>query len=174
MSQRWKNFCWKTIQNALPTKDNLVKRAVEIDPTCVFCGERETTDHLFLSCEITRRIWSSSVLGLRIPSYPTPSFPMWFKNMFTYLQRTSVDSNRIWPYLVAVTWAIWIHRNNIIFRKEDLNPRAILSLADAVFERWYKGFGDNKGREQTDVYNLINRGKQPPGSGEQIPRGITS
>ncbi|KAL2923047.1 hypothetical protein RDABS01_014538 [Bienertia sinuspersici] len=117
MSQRWKNF---------------LKRGIEVEPTCVFCGERETTDHLFLNCEITWRIWSSSVLGLRNPSYPAQVSLCGSKIMFTYLQRTSAE-------------------------KEKLNPRTILYLADAEIEQWYKGFRDNKEREQTGVHNFINQ-----------------
>ncbi|KAL2944643.1 hypothetical protein RDABS01_032990 [Bienertia sinuspersici] len=118
MSQRWRTFCWKLAHDALPTRDNLVKRKIKTNPTCVFCGNKESLDHLFLDCEITKRIWSSSPLGLKISACPSPSTPSWFKNMFIYLHKISDNHKQLWPILVATMWAIWIHKNNIIFRKE--------------------------------------------------------
>ncbi|KAL2939182.1 hypothetical protein RDABS01_023732, partial [Bienertia sinuspersici] len=80
MSQRWKIFCWKMVHDALPTRENLAKRRIKIDPSCVFCGNKESSDHLFLNCEFSRRIWSSSNLGIRISNCPSPRTPSWFKN----------------------------------------------------------------------------------------------
>ncbi|KAL2894294.1 hypothetical protein RDABS01_010203, partial [Bienertia sinuspersici] len=135
MSQRWKQFCWRLVHNALPTKDNLVKRQIEVNPTGTFCGGTETSDHLFLNCDFTKRIWSSSVLGLRIPSHPTLNISTWFKNMFIYLRRAKKDEHQSWPILVATAWPIRIHKNNIIFRKKKVDPKAILILAQAEVDR---------------------------------------
>ncbi|KAL2943371.1 Hyaluronan and proteoglycan link protein 3 [Bienertia sinuspersici] len=87
--KRWKQFCWKLVHNALPTKDNLVKRKIEVNLMCAFCGEKETSDHLFLNSEITKR-----------------------------LGEARADQNQTWLNLVAIALDIWIHKNNIIFRNE--------------------------------------------------------
>ncbi|KAL2925089.1 putative potassium transport system protein kup 1 [Bienertia sinuspersici] len=39
--------------------------------------------------------------------------------------KDKANPNKTWPILVATAWAIWIHRNNIIFRNEKINPQAI-------------------------------------------------
>jgi hypothetical protein len=31
-------FLWQACQNILPTKDNLSKRGVDLDPMCMFCN----------------------------------------------------------------------------------------------------------------------------------------
>ncbi|KAL2941479.1 Sensory neuron membrane protein 2 [Bienertia sinuspersici] len=119
------------VHNARPTKDNLVKRRIKVNPTCAFREGTETSDHLFLNCDFAKRVWSSSVLGLRIPSHPTLSISTWFKNMFIYLRRTKDDKHQIWPNLVATAWAIWIHRNNIIFRNDKGSGKALRNKEQA-------------------------------------------
>ncbi|KAL2929656.1 hypothetical protein RDABS01_035066 [Bienertia sinuspersici] len=143
MSQRWRNFCWKLAHNVLPTRDNLVKRGMEVNQECGFCGEKETTDHLFINCEVTKRVWNSSTLGLRSPSCSSLDTSSWFKNMFVYLHKISDSHHQVWPSYMATLWAIWIHRNNITFRKEKANPKEIMRLAEAETERWSNGFGAN-------------------------------
>ncbi|KAL2922260.1 Methylthioribose-1-phosphate isomerase [Bienertia sinuspersici] len=133
------NLSQQRVHYAFPTRDNLVKRRIEISPTCAFYENKESVDHLFLNCEVTRRIQSSSVLGLNVPSCPTLNTSSWFKNMFIYLHKISDNQNQIWPSLVSITWAIWIHRNNIIFRNEKVNPQEELTLANIESERWHKG-----------------------------------
>ncbi|KAL2893255.1 hypothetical protein RDABS01_009164 [Bienertia sinuspersici] len=121
--KRWRNFCWKLVHNALPIRDNLVKRRMEVNQACFFCGEKETMDHLFINYEVTKRVWSSSTLRLRTPSCPTLDTSSWFKNMFIYLHKISDNHHQAWPSFVAILWAIWIHRNNITLKKRPIHKK---------------------------------------------------
>uniref|UniRef100_A0A0D3CT93 Reverse transcriptase zinc-binding domain-containing protein n=1 Tax=Brassica oleracea var. oleracea TaxID=109376 RepID=A0A0D3CT93_BRAOL len=49
-------FLWKVLQNAIPTGENLQKRRVLTNTTCVRCGVKETTLHLFFHCEFTKQL----------------------------------------------------------------------------------------------------------------------
>lgn len=53
-----KIFLWLLERRATLTKDNMLKRKWTGDPTCRFCDEIETTDHLFFQCPIARVVWS--------------------------------------------------------------------------------------------------------------------
>jgi len=53
-------FVWRLLRNRLPTKDNLIRRRViqAPDTACAYgCGELETSNHLFLECEIPNMVW---------------------------------------------------------------------------------------------------------------------
>ncbi|KAL2938250.1 hypothetical protein RDABS01_021699, partial [Bienertia sinuspersici] len=130
MSQRWRTFCWKLAHNALSTRDNLLKRNIEMSPECEFCGKDENASHLFLHCEVAKRIWSGSDLGIRILEYP---------RIHEALEEKDEPIPK-WTQLVSILWAIWIHRNNIVFRKEVAKPWGILDLAKAEIKRWQEGF----------------------------------
>jgi hypothetical protein len=57
-----KIFLWLVENNAILTKDNLIKRNWVGDPTCYFCQEPETNQHLFFQCSIAKIIWGIVVL----------------------------------------------------------------------------------------------------------------
>ncbi|KAL2921638.1 hypothetical protein RDABS01_013129 [Bienertia sinuspersici] len=122
---RWRIFCWRLAHDALPTRGNLVKRRIEINPSCVFCGNKESSDHMFLNCEITKRIWSSSDLDL-----------------------------------VAILWAIWLHRNNVIFGNVKPNPQEVLNLTNIELERWYRGFEESTGKGDKSTLTSIIKDKK--------------
>ena len=56
-----KVFLWKIVQNALPLGENLETRGITtINIQCIHCGEKETANHLFLSCPFARQIWNQA------------------------------------------------------------------------------------------------------------------
>jgi hypothetical protein len=57
-----KIFCWLVEEGAILTKDNMVKRNWPGDPTCCFCHESETINHLFFQCAVAKVIWG--IVGL--------------------------------------------------------------------------------------------------------------
>jgi hypothetical protein len=48
---------WLIDQNAILTKDNMIKKKWVGDPGCYFCGIDETIDHLMFECPIARVVW---------------------------------------------------------------------------------------------------------------------
>lgn len=51
--------------NASATHDNMTKRGVKILPSCNFCRERKTIEHVLLLCPWTTLIWLRT-LGIHI------------------------------------------------------------------------------------------------------------
>ena len=52
-----KIFTWLPEKNAILTKDNLIRRKWQGNPSCVFCDQIESVDHLFFQCPVARCIW---------------------------------------------------------------------------------------------------------------------
>lgn len=66
-----KIFLWLMENNAVLTKDNMIRRKWRGDPKCYFCEMNKNVDHLFFSCPIARVVWAvvAQVLGATdIPS----------------------------------------------------------------------------------------------------------
>lgn len=53
-----KIFLWKCARNALPTRDNLQRRNITTDISCLRCGENETLLHLLFHCPFAAEVWS--------------------------------------------------------------------------------------------------------------------
>lgn len=61
-----KNFIWRTIQNCIPTLENLRRKHVEVYPICSVCNsDIETLDHILFSCAYARKCWDLSHLDHR-------------------------------------------------------------------------------------------------------------
>jgi hypothetical protein len=53
-----KIFMWLVNQNAILTKDNLVKRNWQGNHRCSFCNLDEFIMHIFFDCYLARYVWS--------------------------------------------------------------------------------------------------------------------
>jgi len=53
-----KIFMWLLMNDAILTKDNLLKRKWQGDPTCYFCDEPESISHLFFHCHVAKSVWA--------------------------------------------------------------------------------------------------------------------
>lgn len=53
------SFVWRLLWDRLPTKDNLIKRQIQVDnDLCPFChNQPESASHLFFTCGKTMAIW---------------------------------------------------------------------------------------------------------------------
>ncbi|WMV07057.1 hypothetical protein MTR67_000442 [Solanum verrucosum] len=65
-------FTWLVAREAVLTQDNLMKRRRQLCSRCFFCEiETETTNHLFLHCRVTEKLWQV-FLNLRGISWSMP------------------------------------------------------------------------------------------------------
>ena len=52
-----KIFMWLMANDAILTKDNLIKRKWVGNPKCYFCDLDESINHLFFTCPVAKVIW---------------------------------------------------------------------------------------------------------------------
>jgi hypothetical protein len=57
ISTKIKTFMWLIEQDAILTKDNMLKRKWHGDPNCYFCNSPESMNHLFFECPVTKVTW---------------------------------------------------------------------------------------------------------------------
>jgi hypothetical protein len=53
-----KIFLWLVMNNAILTKDNLIRRKWAGNPTCHFCDEDESISHLLFQCSTAKVVWA--------------------------------------------------------------------------------------------------------------------
>jgi len=68
---------WLVSQNAILTKDNLIKRKWKGDKTCAFCTEDESGQHIFFECLTTKYIWSLLAYSLGVDCRPSNMDQYW-------------------------------------------------------------------------------------------------
>jgi len=75
-----KFFSWLAIHNKILSRENLLKRNIAVsDPGCPTCGivNLETTNHILLECNFTRRIWSFVTSILHLRGHPPSVRSLW-------------------------------------------------------------------------------------------------
>ena len=118
MSNKIKNFVWRSCQNILPTKSNLYRKQVINSEVCELCDKScETTSHVLLHFDFATLVWEAC--GLVIGKECT------FEDLFWKLSNDSRPSAMDLTNLMAVSWNIWNNRNGI---RHGEKPKTVASL----------------------------------------------
>ena len=130
---------WLVENNAILTKDNLLRRHWIGDPTCYFCNENESIDHLFFLCPIARITWG--IIGFCFGANSVP------KNMQRYkfwIAKWLPGGNQMYTSgCAAICWAIWKCRNRACFDKKLLKHSCeIITHACSFLTNWAGLYND--------------------------------
>ena len=112
-----KIFLWYLQKGVTLTKDNLAKRNWQGSVKCCFCNSLETIQHLFIDCHFARFIWNTVhiTFGIHPPSSISDMFGSWLHGIGAKLK------NQILLGAVALCWAMWLNRNDVVFNNAKTN-----------------------------------------------------
>jgi len=121
------------LNNAILTKDNMVKRKWQGDPTCYFCTHNESLSHLFFQCSTTKAVWA-----IMAKCFGATNVPRSFDQCWNWCDKWLPAGKQFHTVgIAAVCWAIWKARNKVCFEgKPLLNPIAIICHACALMNYW--------------------------------------
>jgi hypothetical protein len=145
MPERVKIFMWLMEQNAILTKDNMLRRNWHGDPCCYFCDRPENMDLMF-ECPIAKVVW-----GVIAMCFHQNSRPLSFTQYWDWIPLALPGGDRV--YMVgpaAVCWTIWKGRNKTCFEKKQIkNPGEFLFVSCACLRYW-------AGLQNEETQQLIN------------------
>lgn len=73
-----KDFIWKACNNALPTRDNLIKGNINVEPICPICnGNNESILRNLVTCPRVEQVWHASMLTIRSSWLNVNTFKEW-------------------------------------------------------------------------------------------------
>lgn len=135
-----KIFLWLVANNAILTKDNMIKRKWNGDPLCYFCQQHETVTHLLFTCPVAKIIWATIATCLGANNIPTS-----FAQSWKWCEQWLPNRKQFYAVgIAAICWSIWKMRNKVCFDgKKFQNPIEIICHACAFMkilgrssERW--------------------------------------
>lgn len=132
------SLAWRMMQNGIPSRVNLRRRGIiheEGDIKCVlFNNMDESTTHLFFSSRISYEIWTRCYAWLGVQTaLPEDGTAHFLQHSGYHLCK---KSREVW-FLIwfTIVWSIWLHRNGILFRGEELD---LENLVDSIkMKAWH-------------------------------------
>ncbi|CAN0885155.1 Putative ribonuclease H protein At1g65750 [Linum grandiflorum] len=111
-------FLWRIFHRILPTKEGLISKHIDVDPTCPVCLQsEETLKHLFLSCPLATKLSQLADLPYQMVMH-TKIDNTWRKAWAT----NSVMATK----LLLLRWRIWKSRNTVVFASSQTHPLKLL------------------------------------------------
>jgi ribonuclease HI len=123
-----KNFMWRLAKNILPTRANLHKKGIHLDLICPLCSrEEESSQHLFLKCDIFKLTLFASQLGSHIPIDI---------DLHDWILKWLVCQDPLGVQLFCtLMWKFWDGRNAVVFKGWQMDPtRLALEALNFVHE----------------------------------------
>lgn len=103
---RHKILLWRIINKALLVKSALISRGIMCSMLCPRCEAGiETIDHLFLSCDLSKRELFDSHLGINFQTNNIIDFAEWLTDFISCQDKATIID------LAAILYSIWHTRN---------------------------------------------------------------
>lgn len=105
---------WMACHQRLATKDRLSRFGIANDGLCCFCGNIESTEHLFFACGYTNTIWRKVLTWMQVHHAPG----CWTDELSWLVKATSGKRAKAKILKIAAAetlYALWIARNKKSF-----------------------------------------------------------
>lgn len=80
---RQMNFLWRVAKGILPTRGNLLRKGMSLDPAFPFCSSGiEIVQHIFMECVFVKQVLFASFICYRIP--PCLGVNQWIQSVLDY------------------------------------------------------------------------------------------
>lgn len=137
-------FAWRLSHDALPSKQNLLRRGVQIsDYNCSLCNSApESSSHLFIFCGQTSSLWDKILSWWNIPF----TFPDSIQALIPQSASITLSkpvNYRLQQVFITTLWAIWFFRNHIVFRAKHWCTDEALHFIQSRSFIWAKELSSN-------------------------------
>ncbi|CAA7020616.1 unnamed protein product [Microthlaspi erraticum] len=161
VSPKLKVFQWKIVQEALPIGENLLNRGILDNACCVYCGELETTEHLFLHCEFVQKVWNLAPFSINIEPPTLRSFTNTLVSSKDWicLLPIGIGAGPLFPW---ICWTLWKARNYLIFEERPFSPTETMNNAIVEAKEWQQA--QSEPQKKTLRHAQLNQNATPPNS----------
>ncbi|XP_075670149.1 uncharacterized protein LOC142639906 [Castanea sativa] len=117
----------------LPTRANLFRRKIPINPLCAICGQvDETIAHALWECPLARNVWALVRGKLQKCGVMAPNFHLLARQMVAKLTGPELE---LWA---MVAWSIWNARNRYHSEAKQSQPSDILHGATSLLQDYQR------------------------------------
>ena len=148
-----KHFIWRACNDILPTRENLHRRKIIMDPLCPICGlEVETTLHILWECPSTTDVWGASSKRIKKSCFTGQSF---FRMLEEIGRKFTEEDIKLF---VGLSRQVWLRRNTFI------HPNTLVLKACSALDDFVEATARNE-MERAAPVTMENGGWQAPPTG---------
>lgn len=135
-------FLWKIVRGALPLGDNLETRGITTTTNCVFCGLKETVNHMFLACNFATEVWSLAPIhcGDNLANARDFTAALQASKASPNLPPRGMVKGSLFPWIV---WTIWKTRNQRVFENIHFSTVEVIHKAVIEAREWEEAQAGN-------------------------------
>ena len=123
--------CSSAPADILPTRANLLRRKVHIDPLCTLCGQHdETTGHILQECPLARSTWALVRGKIQKSNSEAPCFYLLARQMLDRLPKKEMETQAM------TAWSLWTARNKFHFEQVQTPPTMIFRRASSLLDKY--------------------------------------
>lgn len=123
------DLMWRATSRCLPTKVRLSEKNIQLDTGCIVCQDGVESDvHILFDCSFAKECWHLSGLSSQVPS--SSSVYGCISSLFHLLNDDQC------ALLSMVCWAIWKHRNEVLWNGVYMYARRTVCLATSLLTSW--------------------------------------
>lgn len=113
---------------------------------CPFYGQdEETTNHLFKDCIFIASIWNTINYNCLNPLNYAYGITDWLQYLWSNKSLFTKNFNNPLEKVITIIWAVWNHRNKVIFKAEKCSSASILEMAKTMFQEiTYENYYNSK------------------------------
>jgi ribonuclease HI len=106
--KKCQHFAWRASRDALPTRVNLRKRHIPIDPMCENCRTSpEDVLHAVWNCPLIQPVWEKEVWTKSIRNQPVLDYADLFSKVLEFIPQQSSE------VFTIISWVLWNRRNKL-------------------------------------------------------------
>lgn len=110
-------FGWKCLKRAILVEVSLNAKIANISESCPLCDkEDETIEHVLFLYNVFRASWFCFPLGKRLYYIENNDLVKWWMKNFDIPMSSGRNDDEAKAFALALWRAIWMARNNLIFR----------------------------------------------------------
>lgn len=110
-------FGWKCLKRAILVEVSLDAKIGNISESCPLCDkEDETIEHSLFFYNVVRASWFCSPLGIQLHYIENNDLVKWWMKNFHIPMSSGGNDDEAKAFALALWRAIWMARNNLIFR----------------------------------------------------------
>lgn len=155
-----KHFLWQCFHHSIPVQAILARRGMDVPFLCPICNNApETIIHTLRDCPMAQRYWNSFSPPIQRSFFYDTNVMEWL--MLNYQSSKSSSSSSmergiLFPFAL---WTIWLHRNNTVFGRPQLQKDSKAEVVAKAAEFLHLGINGKQIRAKTKIQV---RWHQPP------------